>query len=80
MLFKGDYVTHNTFPPVEGYVAVIENRVGVVGPSKVAVMNKETGNLFWDSEDTWEIVKGFDEDDVIEEDIIDVECVEVDSE
>lgn len=74
MIEVGDYVTHNTFPPIEGYVSVVEK--AVVGNSKIAVLNKVNGNLFWDSEDTWNILKKYNDDG--NDNSIDVECVVLD--
>lgn len=79
MLYRGDYVTHNTFPSIKGYVAVVEeSQVG--GANKVAVLYKND-KLFWDSEDTWDLVSNVEEEsdiiDVDDVDIIDVEVREV---
>ena len=66
MFYIGDFVRHNTFPPVEGFVSVIEN--ARVGPNKIAVQCSNE-RLFWDSEDTWDLVESKDND----ENIIDVD-------
>ena len=69
MLYRGDFVRHNTFPPVEGYVSLIEE-MPLGTPNKVAVLyNKD--KLYWDGEDTWELLK--------ESPIIDDVIIEVDS-
>ena len=52
----GDIVTHNTFPPIQGAVAMIQPSLGYT-PSKIGVMRFDTKTLFWDYENTW-IVQG----------------------
>lgn len=52
MLYIGDYVRHNSFPPTEGYVSIINpgisgNQIGVVQPN---------GVIFYDDESSWDIV------------------------
>lgn len=73
----GDYVTHNTFPPVEGYVSAIQPTL--LGGSKVAVLRNDTNTLFWDDDCTWDIVvesvDGYF--NVSNDAVIDVEYIEV---
>jgi hypothetical protein len=73
MLKKGDIVTHNTLPPVEGVVYGIENRVN--GQPMIAVM-KLDGNLFYDTENHWN-VKASNYLNQQRDDIIDVDYVEI---
>lgn len=49
----GDYVVHNTFPPAEGYVSMIQPTVS--GVSNIAVM-QSNGTLFWDDETSWSVL------------------------
>ena len=77
----GDYVVHNTFPPVEGYVSMM--RPSISGVTSVAVM-QSTGNLFWDDDNTWDITRGAggaEQSTSLEEtDVIDVEYTIVEGE
>lgn len=52
----GDIVVHNTFPPIQGVVAMIQPSLGYT-PSNIGVMRFDTKTLFWDYENTW-IVQG----------------------
>ena len=77
MLYYGDYVKHNTFPPIEGYVSIREEYSN--GGARVAVLYNNNETLYWDDESTWDLVE---QNLVIEEcgivgDVIDVEFKEV---
>jgi hypothetical protein len=54
MLCKGDYVSHNSFPPIEGYVSVIQQTNS--GTPNIGVM-QASGVLYWDDENTWDLVR-----------------------
>lgn len=55
MLVAGDRVTHNQFPPVTGVVMGVQDFL-VGNMRKVAVLNDATGTLYYDFEDTWDVV------------------------
>lgn len=59
-MIKGDYVVHNTFPNVEGKVSIVEPMYD--GSNNIAVLCNDTigGRLFWDKDDTWDIVSSVD--------------------
>jgi hypothetical protein len=52
MLYIGDHVTHNTFPPIEGYVSII--RPGV-SSTEVGVV-QSTGIIFYDDISSWDLL------------------------
>lgn len=52
MLYIGDYVRHNTFPPSEGYVSIINQ--GTVS-TEIGVL-QSNGVLFYDEESSWDLV------------------------
>lgn len=87
----GDLVRHNTFPPIEGVVAVIEPSEFM---TRVAVLRTDTNTLIWDTDNTWDVIGNIEEltssinevdiigtpiryDEVIEENIIDGEFREI---
>ena len=72
MLYRGDFVRHNTFPPVEGYVSLIEEMPQGT-PNKVAVLYSNE-KLYWDGEDTWDLVK---ESPIINDVIIDIDAKDI---
>ena len=68
MLVKGDYVTHNTFPPVEGTVSVIQDMVN--SERRIGVLRSDTNTIYYDLEGTWD-KEDNSFDDVYESDVID---------
>lgn len=77
----GDYVVHNTFPPAEGYVSMIQSTVS--GIANIAVMQCN-GTLFWDDETSWDVVRSNENNKQAKRlndiDIIDVEYTVIDEE
>lgn len=68
MLVKGDYVAHNTFPPVEGTVSVIQDMVN--SERRIGVLRSDTNTIYYDLEGTWD-KEDNSFDDVYESDVID---------
>ena len=68
MLVKGDYVAHNTFPPVEGTVSVIQDMVN--SERRIGVLRSDTNTIYYDLEGTWD-KEDNSSDDVYESDVID---------
>lgn len=54
-MVTGDIVTHNTFPPIQGVVAIIQPSEYI--EAKIGVLRFDTKTLFYDSESTW-IIQG----------------------
>lgn len=71
-LMIGDYVVHNTFPPIEGYVSIIQPMLS--GVNRIGVF-QENETIFYDDEDTWNLVK--QSHVVYDSDIIDVDYIEI---
>lgn len=72
---RGDYVTHTTFPPVEGVVCGCES---TEFRTRLAVM-QSSGSIYWDDINTWTLYKN-NEPEIIDADdleIIDAEFVEI---
>lgn len=48
----GDIVVHNTFPPVQGVVTIVQPSEYI--ESKLGVLRFDTKTLFYDLESTWD--------------------------
>lgn len=70
----GDEVTHNTFPPIDGVVTSIQNRLN--SENLIGVLRMDTGTVFWDDESTWDRVS-INTKKQENEDVMDVEYQEV---
>ena len=71
----GDKVFHNIFPPIDGVVTAIQNRIN--NENLIGVLRMDTGTIFWDDEGTWDVAH-IDKDKIEQDDnIIDVEYQEV---
>ena len=70
----GDEVIHNTFPPINGVVTLIQNRLN--SENLIGVLRMDTGTVFWDDESTWDKVSNSTPKQN-NEDVMDVEYQEV---
>ena len=69
----GDYVVHNTFPPVEGIVVGCQELNTYPKTYKVCV-KVENDRLYWDDISTWNVISSNDTvEDIIDDSIEEAE-------
>lgn len=71
MLYVGDHVSHNSFPPLEGFIIGIE-KSEVGGESKICV-TYEGEKIFYDYEESWDLVSYQNDSEVDSVQTLDIE-------